>query len=763
VAAKKAEDRQKWQEGERLKGPRAGNTVDEKFGHYPLYTAATNRAWYGMTFAALREEIPRYVALDDTMVYVVVKVFKSKERAEFFGVDFDQQGNIWGARQGVGTPPSVTFGANRYYLVFRKYYVLCGAHKLGSQKKLLSQRDGKAKKNVEESEFSFGAVLIPQKYQAEENILNIIRYSKNWADSNTRTDDDGTPPATSKDPIWVQESIESTKDFFWEGKSVSTQLPKSPTTPTKSGKSAHNARKSQFNDLDDKSLSSLERMYEVQNREREARKSTEESEPESSPSPSPETPVRSKPTRGAIKRKAARRGRDRSEEPVPKQLKRQKKSAALSEQFMVSDDESETQKPAPRPSRQTEKEGKRPVSAHTAPYPAGSMSTAVDAETLDFEVEPDRRPATKSMTSGHKPMTPEDIIKGHIKQRIQIAQRKSSVLRQENRNRRVMRDTIERQVREMLVIKNQLNEKIRRAVADDPWISEGQYMTNTAIRLESVGELDYSSVIREALEEDGDQSVWTDSERVQGNEGNMGTMPKPRKTVSTMRQELSARQTTPATMQGEPASKPGIQLGGFDPSQLPQSATKSSRATPQKKQESTPSPQKPSKLTSSSARTKMLTDILTDKWLKDVEKLSPASVVSTISPMRQPRHQQPTAPAVSAISPIRQPRHQQSATPEVPAPPHQLPTEQKSAPGSSETSKMIDSVPTPSVFSPKKQLTNTEQSVFAQPSFLGTSTPALVPPAPPGYRYNAFINEYELIVGPSSNADPATPSRPSRH
>lgn len=62
-------------------------------GHYPLFTAGSTAEWYAQE--GLKEIIPRYVALDDAMVYVVCKLFTAKERGQFFGVDFDLAGHIY--------------------------------------------------------------------------------------------------------------------------------------------------------------------------------------------------------------------------------------------------------------------------------------------------------------------------------------------------------------------------------------------------------------------------------------------------------------------------------------------------------------------------------------------------------------------------------------------------------------------------------------------------------------------------------------------
>jgi hypothetical protein len=103
----KAGDRTIYQEGDNTSVPRQGTTLDEQFGHYPLLEAADNIEWYAQE--DLKDDIPRYIALDDAMVYMVVKIFSPGERGKFFGVDFDQQGNIRGARRDVGIPPTVSY------------------------------------------------------------------------------------------------------------------------------------------------------------------------------------------------------------------------------------------------------------------------------------------------------------------------------------------------------------------------------------------------------------------------------------------------------------------------------------------------------------------------------------------------------------------------------------------------------------------------------------------------------------------------------
>ena len=176
VPPKKASSRPKWNEGQATLPPvPTGNTLDEQMGHYPLLEAGNHMPWFAQD--DLKQIIPWYVALDDAMVYVVCKLFTAKERGDRFGVDFDQQGNIRGAREGVGIPPTVTFQGKRYYLVYRKCYLLAGDHDLADRKRnLLSQRLGKKANSKKTSDFSFEAVEVSPLYMHHRHVLT-------WTDS----------------------------------------------------------------------------------------------------------------------------------------------------------------------------------------------------------------------------------------------------------------------------------------------------------------------------------------------------------------------------------------------------------------------------------------------------------------------------------------------------------------------------------------------------------------------------------------------------
>ncbi len=138
---------------------------------------------------------------------------------DWFSVDFDTGGNIRGARAGVGIASKITYQARRYYLVYKKYYVLAGEGRLGDIPKgvLASQKTGKA--GHHDSDFSFGAIRVPRQYQDEIHVLDMVRVSGNSTESLISSNP--TPPPGDDAPIWQQyEDYE--KDFFWAGQSVRT-------------------------------------------------------------------------------------------------------------------------------------------------------------------------------------------------------------------------------------------------------------------------------------------------------------------------------------------------------------------------------------------------------------------------------------------------------------------------------------------------------------------------------------------------------------
>lgn len=158
-------------EGQELEGPHKGSGIDEEYGHYPMYFATADPEWYSQP--DLRDQIPEYVALDDAMVYIVVKLFSAKERSEKWGLDFNKQGHIQGARQHAGLPFTIEYRGNRYYPIYRKYYALSGDHESGRSPELLSQSAGKAADSP--TNFSFGAIKVLKIYQKNTHLLDVVR------------------------------------------------------------------------------------------------------------------------------------------------------------------------------------------------------------------------------------------------------------------------------------------------------------------------------------------------------------------------------------------------------------------------------------------------------------------------------------------------------------------------------------------------------------------------------------------------------------
>ncbi|KIW22016.1 uncharacterized protein PV07_12583 [Cladophialophora immunda] len=197
--------------------------------HYPVFRYPGESFFEGTT-QEVKDKFPRHVKLDDTSLYLVIKLFDEKERAGRFEADFDQAGDVRPARQRFGPGPRVEIEGTQYYPVYKRYYIICGDDyvalrdipRIGQD----SQKERCKQAKEDPGPLSVGQVPIPKAVIANPPRLLVLRQSTNF-DSNSQS---ATPPP-GEDSLswqWAEARSKVAHECWWDSTGDFTGNPGSP-------------------------------------------------------------------------------------------------------------------------------------------------------------------------------------------------------------------------------------------------------------------------------------------------------------------------------------------------------------------------------------------------------------------------------------------------------------------------------------------------------------------------------------------------------
>ncbi|ETI22356.1 hypothetical protein G647_06430 [Cladophialophora carrionii CBS 160.54] len=102
-----------------------GQVRPNMHSHFPVFLWP-GRAFFDCSTEEVKNKIPIYVKLADSVAYVVCKIYTAGERFEAFPGDFDANGDPRPSRGRWGAGPRVVYGGVEYYPCFGRNYVFCG-------------------------------------------------------------------------------------------------------------------------------------------------------------------------------------------------------------------------------------------------------------------------------------------------------------------------------------------------------------------------------------------------------------------------------------------------------------------------------------------------------------------------------------------------------------------------------------------------------------------------------------------------------------